>query len=68
MTLKMIEARNLKHNAAINDIKVTIKTLQGEPVICIRDYEIKTYADALACIGYINTAERPGDYPVDDSE
>lgn len=59
------DAINLQHNAALNDIKVTFKIVNGFTLIYIRDLEISTYAQALKVISQINEAERPGDSPAE---
>lgn len=44
------QARYLKHSGNLIDVKVTIRIVDNEPVIYIRDSEIRSFSQA---IGYL---------------
>lgn len=55
--MNYIEARHLKHSGSLIDIKVSIKCVDGQAIICIRDYEFNDYKQALKYLRYITEIE-----------
>lgn len=56
-------AKYLKHAGDQMDVKVTIRQVEGQTAIFIRDFEFFSFEDALKCLQRIGTEEMVGSTP-----
>lgn len=47
------EAKYLKHVGQENDVKVSLKIIEKQPFLYIRDQEFSAFARALVCLQHI---------------
>lgn len=55
--MNYIEAKYLKHCGANIDVKVSFRIIDGEMVVCMRDFEFKDFSKALNYLQFVQKNE-----------